>query len=169
MPIQNQQREVIRQNFFRMDNVVRVSSYLLKESCYALQADDLWRRTFVNNSDILRTAALFHHQKLELDVGEKFTSTLDVVGLDAGKEDWQRERFATIDLQPDEVVVSRCIWIRQLSALELGREVDLIAFCKAYNSVKPLPQPGIVPGQDVEQFVADSLCSSGWLLPMSAS
>src|ERR1039457_3490212 len=41
--IQNQEGEVIRQNLFRVNDVVRVSSYLLHEPRHVFHTNKLWR------------------------------------------------------------------------------------------------------------------------------
>jgi hypothetical protein len=46
----------------------------------------------------------------------------------------------------DEIVVSRGIGVCDFAALEFGREVDLIAFGKADNSVESLSQLWVMPG-----------------------
>src|SRR5438046_10708903 len=66
--IQNQEREVIRQNLLRVDDVIRVSSYLLHESRDAFHSNKLWRQTLGYDLETFRATGFLHDQELELKV-----------------------------------------------------------------------------------------------------
>jgi hypothetical protein len=130
-----------------MDNVIRVSSHLLHESRDAFHPDKLYRRTFGHGLQISRTTVFFHHQELELQVGEKLASSRNVVGLNARVDDRHGERFGAVYFQTDEMVVSRRIGICELATFEVWRELYLIAFGKADNSVESLSQIWVPAGR----------------------
>ena len=83
MLIENQEREVICQDLFRMDNVIRVSSYLLHESRDLLDADKPRRGALICRLEILRVAALLHFKELELEIGKELASSFGIVCLGA--------------------------------------------------------------------------------------
>src|ERR1043166_3970878 len=138
-----------------MNDVVGVFSHLLHESRDAFHANKPGRRIFDHRPKVSGPTVFFYDQELELEVGEKLASALNVVGLDAGEENRDGQRLVTIDRQPNEMIVSRGVGIGNFAPCEFGWERDLLALGKADHSVKFLSELRILPGKDMKQLMAD--------------
>src|SRR6266404_5141430 len=70
-----------------MDNVLRISPYLLHEPGHLLFADELWFLPIRYYCGSRLAIVAFHQEELELEVIEEFATLLDAVSFSARKED----------------------------------------------------------------------------------
>ena len=82
-------------------------------------------------------------QELELEIVEELATSLCIVFLNAREENGNGPTLRISDLEPDTVVVFRCVRVCELPRLQVRWKYDFVAFRKANAGVEFLAQVGI--------------------------
>src|SRR6266404_2922053 len=138
-----------------MDNVLRISPYLLHEPGHLLFADELWFLPIRYYCGSRLAIVAFHQEELELEVIEEFATLLDAVSFSARKEDRNGPVLLALNLDTDAMVVPWRVRICDLPRLQLRWKRNLVTLHEADGCIEFLAQGRIRAGHDVKEFVAD--------------
>src|ERR1051325_2166415 len=144
--------EVVGKDFLGMDDVLGILADLVEKAIGFARVEQLRREGVECNPG---GGVGLDHEEFELEVIEKFSALVCVVLGGPGKQDRNRGKGSPIFFHGNPMVVFRRVGICDANERRWKRQ--FVALMKSNRIVKFLFERRLMPGKDVEEFMADQV------------